>query len=65
MAKLHFANLAPSAIKGTLLAVLDDSHVFTRKGYKTLERHVKRLGFTEYKLSRFNNGERRTVERVS
>jgi hypothetical protein len=37
---------------------------FTIRDFKTLERHVTRLGFSEYKLSRFENGERVIRKRV-
>ena len=45
MAQLHFANLAPSEKKGTLLSVLDDNHVFTRN--ETMQAHIESGGLIE------------------
>tara|TARA_R110000744_G_scaffold147612_7_gene260587 strand:+ start:1925 stop:2281 length:357 start_codon:yes stop_codon:yes gene_type:complete len=42
MAQLHFANLAPSSKKTTLLSVLGDDHTFTRN--ETMQSHIDNGG---------------------
>lgn len=45
MALLHFSNLAPSAEKATLLAVLDDSISFHKK--ETMQAHINHYGSSD------------------
>ncbi len=45
MAKLHFANLAPSSKKTTLLSVLSDDHVFKRND--TMQEYIAYHGSSD------------------
>ncbi len=45
MVQLHFANLAPSAIKATMLSILGADHVFTRN--ETMQAYIAFYGTRE------------------